>query len=324
MMFSIILSIFIIFAPLVVHSPTAFLNNDKVSQESAAVASEEIPVQQTEGDSQVAGLPRAMPRAPEKKQDSQSLGIVTTAKSALVFDEGTGTVLFAKDPKEKSSLASLTKLMTVLVFLDQKVDWNKKIQMLRSDDREGGIVYARSLDEVTVKDLFNMTLVGSVNNAAIALARSTGLSEKDFVTLMNKKAKEIGLEDMTFADPSGLLPENQGTSRDVAKLLTLVMENDEARTVSAQKTYVFSPVNSQKVYYVKSTDELLWSFLNTTPYNFIGGKTGYIEESKYNLAVEVERDGHRVVAVVLGSDTAEDRFTEIKGLVDWVFGNYKW
>jgi D-alanyl-D-alanine carboxypeptidase (penicillin-binding protein 5/6) len=323
-MFSIILSIFIIFAPFIVHSPTAVLNNDNVNQKMAASVSEEILVQQTEGDSQVAGLPRAMPRAPKKKQDSQSLGIVTTAKSAFVFDEGTGTVLFAKDPKEKSSLASLTKLMTVLVFLDQKVDWNKKIMMTRADDREGGIVYARSPDEVTVKDLFNMTLVGSVNNAAIALARSTGFLEKDFVALMNKKAGEIGLEDTTFADPTGLLPANQGTARDVAKLLAAVMDNDEARTASIQKKYVFNPANSQKVYYVKSTDELLWSFLAETPYNFIGGKTGYIEESKYNLAVEVERDGHRVIAVVLGSDTAEDRFIEIKGLIDWVFENYKW
>lgn len=322
MMFSVILSIFIIFAPLVVHSPGDAGNANL--QTTNDISEEEFFASQAEGDGQASGLPRALPRAPQKKEDSQSLGILTTAQSALVFDEGTGTVLFAKDPRGKSSLASLTKLMTVLVFLDQKPDWDKKMRLIKADDREGGIVYARSPEEVTVRDLFNMTLVGSVNNAAIALARSTGLSQKDFVVKMNETAEALGLRDTVFVDPTGLLPENRGTARDVAKILAVVMEKEEARSASAKKKYVFSPANSQKVYYVKSTDELLWSFLNEEPYHFIGGKTGYIEESGYNLAVEVERDGHKIIAVVLGSETAEDRFKEVKGLIDWTFENYKW
>ena len=320
MIFSIVLSIFILFAPQIVHSPVdlgmAVREQMDVPEETFAV--------QSEGDKPTGGLERALPRAPQKKEESRSLGIVTTAQAAIVFDEGTGTVLFAKDPQKKSPLASLTKLMTVLVVLDKEPDWDKKIQLTKADDREGGIVYARSPEEITVKDLFNMTLVGSINNAATALARSTGLLQKDFVALMNKKAGEIGLENTVFADPTGLLPENEGTARDVAKLLATVLEKNEVRSAAAQKKYVFSPINSKKIYYVKSTDELLWSFLNEEPYQFIGGKTGYIEESGYNLAVEVERGGHKVVAVVLGSATTEDRFKEVKGLIDWTFENYKW
>lgn len=322
MMFSIILSIILIFTPFAAYSPESV--ETAIPDLAEEISAEESSREQSEGDSQYFNLPRAEPLAPRKKEDSRSIGILTTSKSALVFDEGTGTVLFAKNPQEKTPLASLTKLATVLVFLDKNPGWDKRIQLTRADDREGGIVYARSPEEVTVRDLFNMALVGSVNNAAIALARSTGLDQKDFVAEMNKKAAEIGLKDTTFVDPTGLLPENQGTARDVAKLISAAMEREEVRAATLQKRYVFSPANSQKIYYVKSTDELLWSFLNDEPYNFIGGKTGYIEESGYNLAAEVMRGGHKIIAVVLGSATAEDRFKEIKGLVDWAFVNYQW
>lgn len=321
-MFSIILSIILIFTPFVAYSPGS--TETTVSDLTDEIIAEEALHTQSEGDGQQFSLPRAEPRAPWKKEDSRSIGILTTAKSVLVFDEGTGTVLFAKNPQEKTPLASLTKLMTVLVFLDQDPDWDKVIRLTRADDREGGIVYARSPEEVTVKDLFNMALVGSVNNAAIALARSTGLEQKDFVAEMNKKAEELSLKDTIFVDPTGLLPENQGTARDVAKLVATALAREEVRSATLQKRYVFNPIGSGKTYYVKSTDELLWSFLNDEPYNFIGGKTGYIEESGYNLAVEVMRGGHKIIAVVLGSATAEDRFKEIKGLVDWAFVNYQW
>jgi len=321
-MFSIILSIILIFTPFAAYSPesTETATPDLVNEISA----EESPRVQSEGDSQQFNLSRALPRAPQKKEDSRSIGILTTAKSALVFDEGTGTVLFAKNPQEKTSLASLTKLMTALVFLDKNPGWDKVIRLTRTDDREGGIVYARSPEEVTVKDLFNMAMVGSVNNAAIALARSTGLEQKDFVAEMNKRAEELDLKDTIFVDPTGLLPENKGTARDVARLIAAALEREEVRAATLQKRYVFNPANSEKTYYVKSTDELLWSFLNDDPYNFIGGKTGYIEESGYNLAVEVVRGGHKIIAIVLGSATTEDRFKEIKGLVDWTFVNYRW
>lgn len=325
MIFSLFLSIFLIFAPQIAHSPTGI--SQDVSSRGNLVVSENISdvvAQQSENDAPQVGLPRAEPLPPQKKEGSASLGIETTARAALVFDEGTGAILFDKNSQEKRSLASLTKLMTILVFFDHKVDWNKKVQMLKTDDRDGGIVYAHSPETVTVKDLFNMTLVGSVNNAAVALARSSGLSLKDFVAAMNKKAEEIGLTDATFADPTGLLPENQATARDVEKLLVKALDEEEVKETVVKKTYVFQPINSSKTYYVKSTDELLWSFLNEAPYELIGGKTGYLDEAGYNLAVEVQRDGHKIIVVVLDSETAEDRFKEVKGLADWTFENYIW
>lgn len=321
-MFSLILSLFLIFLPQVADSPTGenldWLKGENRAAEGEAIAEEE------QVDFSGVTLPRAEPQPPQKKEESKSLGIETTARAAIVFDEASGTILFDKNSREKLSLASLTKLMTALVILDEKPEWDKTIKLTHADNRDGGIVYARPPEEVTLENLFKMMLVGSVNNAAVAIVRSTDLTEEAFVAKMNNKAKELGMNNTVFVDPTGLLPENHSTARDIAKLLANALDHEEIREAVIQKKYIFSPKKSSKVYYVKSTNELLWSFLNEEPYTFIGGKTGYIEESGYNLAVEAERTGHKIIVVVLGSSSAEERFKEIKGLADWTFENYSW
>jgi len=325
MMFTLFLSIILIFVPQIAHSPAAL--EPAAPEENIFSKVEERVLEtaiQKEGDSPISGLPRAAPRGPQKKEESKSLGIVTTARAALVFDEATGSILFEKDSREKLSLASLTKLMTALVFLETNPDWDRKINLNKADEKEGGIFYARAPEEVKIKDLFNMMLVGSVNNAAMAITRSTGMGEDEFVAKMNEKAKALNLEDTFFVDPTGLLTGNMGTAYDVAKMLSYALENDKIKEAVLRKRYVFSPGRSQKVYYVKSTDELLWSFLNESPYEIVGGKTGYIEEAGYNLAVEFEKDEHKIIVVVLGSATAGNRFQEVKGLTVWAFENYNW
>jgi len=319
MIFSLFLSLFLIFAPQVAQSP-AGVKQENPEEEDVV---EYVSTPAEEDSASITGLPRAKPFPPEKKEGSTSLGIETTARAALVLDEGTGAILFEKNSDEKLSLASLTKLMTALVFLEKETDWDRNIKLIKADDREGGIFYARSPEEVTVDDLFNMMLVGSINNAAVALARSTGESEEEFIAEMNAKAESFRMS-ATFVDQTGLGVENQGTARDVAKLLATALREEKIEEAVVQKRYVFSPAKSQKIYYIKSTDELLWSFLNEEPYKLIGGKTGYIEEAGYNLAIEVERGGHKIIVVVLGSATAEDRFKEAKGLADWTFENYRW
>ena len=279
---------------------------------------------QREGDIITPGLPKALPKGPRKIENNRSLGIETTARAAVVIDKETGVALFKKNIEEKLPIASLTKLMTALVFLDSEPDWDKEIKLLKEDEEEGGIFYARAGEEVRVEDIFNMMLVGSVNNAAMALARSTEMSQEDFVKKMNEKAQALKLKDTFFADPVGLEPTNVSTSYDVAILLSRALENDKIRETVVKKRYVFSPQNIKKTYYVKNTDELLWGFLNEKPYQIIGGKTGYLDEAKYCLAIEVENGGHKIIVVVLGSNEIKDRFQEVKGLAAWTFENYNW
>lgn len=327
MMFSLILGIILIFAPQIIDVPQIYTapNSETEDVASAENKAEEILNEQNSGDSlSLPSLPRAGLRVPEKISESKSLGIETTAKSALVYDVATGAILFEKNAEEKLSLASITKLMTALVFLDTKFDWNKKIKLTKEDDEEGGVFYARAPEEVRLEDLFNMMLVGSTNNAAMAISRSVGFKREEFIQKMNEKAKELELDSLSFADPSGLDPNNMGTAKDVAKLVFNALSNEKIREAVEQKRYVFTLDESKKTYYVKSTDDLLSGFLNEAPYTIIGGKTGYTEEAGYNLAVELERDGHRIIVVVLGSASTIDRFNEVKGLSVWAFENYKW
>jgi len=326
MMLSLVLSVILIFVPqLACHSPAVDFSQFQTEENPEVILhGEEKVVRQIEGDRQELNLPRARPRDPRKKESSRSLGIETTAKAALVFDRASGAILFEKNSRDKFPLASLTKIMTALVFLETNPNWEASIKISKADDKEGGIFYARAPEEVKIKDLFNMMLIGSVNNAAMALSRSTGLSQEDFIAKMNQKAHELKLKDTVFVDPTGLEPENVGTALDIAKLLSYALQNKKIQETVLQKKYIFSPIGSQKVYYVKNTNELLWSFLNEEPYKLLGGKTGYTEEAGYNLAVASRRDGHEIIIVVLGSKTAEDRFKEIKGLADWTFENYEW
>lgn len=325
MMFSLILGIILILTPQIINIPQNNTTHDTETQVSIQENQETIVLDQNEGDSTLLpSLPRAGLRVPEKIAESKSLGIETTAKAALVYDVATGAILFEKNADEKLSLASITKLMTALVFLDTKSDWGKKIELKKEDDEEGGIFYARSPEKVERQELFNMMLVGSTNNAAIAISRSSGFSKEEFIEKMNEKSKELGLHSLSFVDPSGLNSENKGTAKDVSRLLFYALQNEKIREAVRQERYVFEVEESKKTYYIKSTDDLLSGFLNKDPYKVIGGKTGYTKEAGYNLAVEIEKDGHRIIVVVLGSASANDRFNEVKGFSVWAFENYKW
>jgi D-alanyl-D-alanine carboxypeptidase len=326
-MFSIFLGIIFIFVPQIINIPSNDIIDDLKSESEIFVEKnqEAIVLNQNEGDRmRLPSLPKAGLRTPEKLSENRSLGIETTAKAALVYDVATGAVLFEKNADEKLSLASITKLMTALVFLDTESDWKNKIELKKEDDEEGGIFYARSPEKIRRQDLFNMMLIGSTNNAAIALSRSSGFKREEFIEKMNVKSKELGLGSLFFTDSSGLDSKNIGTAKDVAKLLFYALQSEKIREAIGQERYIFKVEESGKTYYVKSTDDLLSGFLNRDPYKIIGGKTGYTNEAGYNLAVEIEKEGHRIIVVVLGSASAEDRFSEVKGLSVWTFENYKW
>lgn len=319
MILTLFLSLIIFIVPQTVFAPGAKVEQLFFGNEKSAETNWQI-----KGDAVSVSLPKAGQRGPQKDETSRSLGIEITARAAIVIDKETGIILFKKNIESKFPIASLTKLMTALVFLDTAPDWNREIKLLKEDEKEGGIFYARAGEIVTIEDLFNMMLVGSVNNAALALARSTGLSQDEFIEKMNQKAITLGLKNTFFVDPAGLEPTNVSTAHDIALLVSSALTDDKIREVTVKKKYVFSPRNIKKTYYVKNTNELLWSFLNEEPYEIVGGKTGYLDEAKYCLAAEIENNGHKIIAVVLGSDTIEDRFQEVKGLTFWTFDNYRW
>ena len=158
----------------------------------------------------------AIQSAAPQRNTADSLGIQTTASSVLVTDVASGATLFAKHDQRSAPIASITKLMTALVFLDHNPGWETAVTVTAEDQRVGGIVYLVPGETVTVRDLFSLMLVASANEAAVALARSTGL--ENFVAAMNQKALGLGMHQSQFTDETGLDAGNVASPHDLASL----------------------------------------------------------------------------------------------------------
>ncbi|MEI7498264.1 MAG: serine hydrolase [Candidatus Falkowbacteria bacterium] len=268
-----------------------------------------------------AALPTAMPRLPVFK-NATTTPLVIQVKSAYLLDRDTETELYAQAATEPRPIASITKLMTALVFLENNPGWNQVYEIIPADRRDGGKIYFYSGDKVTIKDLFNVSLVASGNSETVALAHSTGLSTIDFLEKMNRKAKDLGLEKTEFFDVVGLDVKNQSTARELAILVKTAMAHPEILKATSQDAYVLSTKQGKRVSAV-STNQLLDGEKQT--FTVLGGKTGHLEAAGYCfVGLFADKDGNQVISVILGAGSEDARFTETKKLVNWGYENYQW
>jgi D-alanyl-D-alanine carboxypeptidase len=308
-MFSLLLAItlYLAFAPV---QPALSVTDFRADANSAGLVPSDL---------RPAGPPS--PAAPRKKDEGR-FGIETSANSAVVIDWASGATLFEKNAASPASIASITKLVTALAVLDLNPNWGGDVVMIAADERYGEASVLRPGDKVKVRDLFSMSLIASSNNATAALARSTGLTEDEFIDKMNAVAKSIGMTESNFVEPTGLDSGNRASARDVALLIRRALsETDIQGTLKSREYRLIDDEAGRKV---RNTDQLLGGFLDQPPYSFLGGKTGYIREAGYCFGAGAEMDGHRVVAVVLGTPGREDRFREAKNLIFWTFDAYEW
>jgi D-alanyl-D-alanine carboxypeptidase len=263
------------------------------------------------------------PQTAPKRIYTEVLDVKITAQSALAVDAHSGKVLYKKNPQEIRSIASITKLMTALVFLDNNPGWQKKFHTIASDRRNGGIIHLNTGEVLTIRNLFFTALIASDNDATVALARSTGLSEKDFIKAMNKKASSLGLNNTIFIEPSGLHDGNKSTAEDIAKLVQVAISDQFIKEATSTNRYEFevqAKEEAKRKVSLVNTDWLTNSYLHV-----LGGKTGYIEKSGYCLAVKLKNEtDQKIIVVVLGSASNFDRFQDVKAISDWVFTNYQW
>jgi len=258
-------------------------------------------------------------KAPIKK-DIKSLGPQLSAQKAIVVDKKSGIVLFAKEDKEKHSMASITKLITALVFLEIEPNLDQRFEMIEEDDREGAEKFIQPGESAKLRDYLISSLLGSANNATITLTRSTGISTEEFVKRMNQKAKELKMYDTFFVEPSGLDPKNKSTARDMVKLLNAVESNDIIHEIAGMysSSIVVYPSGIRRN--IVTTNHLMGSIV------FVEfGKTGYLDESLFNLATIVSTsNGNELYIVILGSQTNEERVQDAKNLAVWAERVYSW
>jgi D-alanyl-D-alanine carboxypeptidase len=260
------------------------------------------------------------------KIESVSLGIQVTAKSALVVDKDTDKILFSKNKNEILPIASITKLMSVYVLLNQGIDWDQIVEVKKEDKRLGGRIYLGPGEKVTNEDLINLSLVSSDNQSIMTLVRGNGFTEDDFVNRMNIVSDKLGMVNTEFYDPTGLDKKNVSTVHDLAKLARVIFLDDRIIEILSKKEYVFKESANGIYHRSLSTDKLLKSFLkDNEDYFLIAGKTGYLPVAGYCfLSESSDKDGNKIITVVLGSKSDFYRFQDTKGLIVWSFDNWSW
>ncbi len=258
------------------------------------------------------------------KVKKNSMGVVTSAVSAVVVDQKTNTILFKKNIDAPRSIGSITKLMTAHVFLKTQPDLEKTIKLIYKDLQFGGTQHLSMEDEYKIKDILMASLISSDNTATQALVRLSNLNQGDFIAAMNEEAANMGMQRTTFVDATGLSSKNQSVVTDIVKMLNAISKN-EIITNATQKSNTIIYGLSGDSFNLKNTNELLTTFINSDPYQIELAKTGFLPEAGYCLgSVFSNKNKDRILIVVLGSDSKDGRFQDVKSLAVWSYNTYSW
>mgnify|MGYP003062289259 CR=1 FL=1 len=235
--------------------------------------------------------------------------VETSAASAILMDADSGRVLYERNADRKMLIASTTKILTALVAIEEG-DLHDSVKVSREAAyTEGSAMYLTEGETLTLETLLYGVLLCSGNDAAVAVAQHVGGSVKGFVALMNEKARELGMEHSSFANPNGLDDEQHySTARDMAKLARAALENETLMRIASTRSVTIggrTMTNHNKLlHYVDGC---------------LGLKTGYTKAAGRTLVSCVERNGQRLVAVTLqdGNDWADHA-----ALYDYGFSTY--
>jgi serine-type D-Ala-D-Ala endopeptidase (penicillin-binding protein 7) len=235
------------------------------------------------------------------------------AAAAIIFNPATGEVLWQENAQDQRSIASITKVMTAVVFLEDNPDLERVITVERADVYAASTTYLKANDRLKLDDVLHLTLIASDNAAARVLARVSHGGTASFVERMNEKALELGLEATTFVDPSGLNPANMSSAYDLSRLISFAAADERISPIMRTATY--SVPTNRRVINIHSTNRLVMG----GDIDVLGGKTGFISKAGYCLATLLRLPtGNQVAVVVLGARSNPGRFWETRHLFNWM------
>ncbi len=246
--------------------------------------------------------------------------LAVEAQSCILMEKSTGQVLYAVNEHEKLEPASVTKIMTILLTMEA-IDSG----VLSYDDTVTASAYACSMggsqiwlkehEQMTVRDMLKAVCVASANDCSVALAEHLAGSADAFVERMNQRAQELGMEDTTFLNPTGLPAQGHVTSAyDIALMSReLICNHPDVR----QFTTIWMDTLRDGAFGLNNTNKLIRYYQGAT-----GLKTGSTDAAGYCLSATAERDGMELIAVVLKSPTGTQRFESAKALLNYGFASY--
>lgn len=250
-----------------------------------------------------------------------------TAKSAVLIDGNTKTLIYSQNADEKLPPASVTKVMTLLLIYESiksgKIDWDEIITVSEHAASMGGSqIFLEPLEKQTVRDLTKSIVIASANDSAVAMAERIGGSEDGFVNLMNERAKQLGMNNTNFVNACGLDTDGHVTTAyDIALMsCELIMNHPEITeyTTVWQDTIIHSTRNGDQEFGLTNTNKLIQLYDNAT-----GLKTGSTSEALYCLSGTAKKDDLNLIGVVLAAPDPTTRFEEVIKLFEYGFGNFQ-
>ncbi len=263
------------------------------------------------------------PMSNVKADENDDLKLAESARSAILVEASTGKVIFEKNADEKLHPASMTKMMSLLLIIeaieDGVIKWDQVVQVSENASSMGGSqILLETGEKMSVRDLFKGVAIASGNDAVVALAETVAGSEGNFVSMMNKRARELGLTNTNFKNPHGLDDANHySSSRDMMIIARELVKHE--KVLEYTKVY--------EDYLRENTDRKIW-LVNTNRlvrfYDGVDGlKTGYTEDAGYCMTATAKKDGMRIIAVVMGEETSKIRNQEVSEMLDYAFAQYK-
>ena len=254
---------------------------------------------------------------------AEELTLAPNAKSAIMLEASTGEVIFEKNSHEKLHPASMTKMMSMLLILENiekgVINWDDIVTVSSNASGMGGSqILLETGEEMSVSDLFKGIAVASGNDAVVAMAEKIAGTEEEFVKMMNKRALELGLTDTNFKNCHGLDDTNHYSSAsDMSKIAMELVKHEK----------LFEYTSIYEDYLRENTDRKFW-LVNTNKlvkfYSGVDGlKTGYTKEAGYCLTATAKRGNMRIIAVVMGEPESTTRSSDISSMLDYAFAQYE-
>lgn len=259
----------------------------------------------------------------EQTNEDDDLNLAKNAKSAIMLEASTGKIIYEKNADEQLSMASMTKMMTLLLIMENiengNLKWDEMITASENAASMGGSqIFLEIGEQMTVEDLVKGICIGSGNDAAVAMAERIGGTEENFVKMMNDRAKELGLKNTNFQNACGLDTKGHYSSaRDMALIAKELVKHKK----------ILEYTGTYEDYLRKNTDNSFW-LVNTNRlvryYQGVDGlKTGYTSEAGYCITTTAKRNNMRLITVVMGEPTSQVRNAETTTMLDYGFNTYQ-
>ena len=258
-------------------------------------------------------------------QDGETAGVApqfkVNAKAAILIEAETGKVLFSYNENEPLPIASITKIMTMLLVMEAidggKITPKDTTTISPYATRMGGSqVYLKEGEVFTVEELLKAVAVHSANDASVALAEVIAGSEEAFVAMMNQKAQELKMKNTMFLDCTGLTDEGHYSTAYDISIMSRELLTKHPKIV--HYTTIWHDTFRDGKFDLDNTNKLVKRYRGTT-----GLKTGFTNKAGFCLSASAERDGTKFISVILGSDSNDHRFSESARLLDFAFTNWE-